>query len=482
MSRPPWAIRSLRVRLLKNLMLAIVLAWATWFGCQAIQMSRTQSGHWDTMMRAIGQQILRSVSPTMAEVKARDAVRMPPEVTAMQENLSYQIWHRDGHAVLKSAGSPDVPFTPLQFDTPDWLGRSEAGGKVWRVYTITDADRSVQVQVAKAQDMLDAEMALWFNGSILVAVALIALFGTVSWFTICVTMAPVKRLRDALAKRKPLDMRPVPSTELPQELRPLVDGFNTVLGQLDTALRAERHFLADAAHEMRTPLAVLMAQARLVQSAGTLEESRAAIEPLVSGIERASRLTEQLLDSARLDATTDAPAHTAAALHEVVSLVVHDFAAMARQQRQRLLLDTEPCALPVDVNTVGMLLRNLIDNAHRYGGEGARIQVQCRRVEVDGRWCVALGVRDDGPGVPEGERQRIFDRFYRVPGTAGRGSGIGLSLVARIAELHGARLDVGDGLDARGFGITLVFVAHPVEAPADCGDSGPAPLGAVAPA
>ena len=123
---------------------------------------RTQSGHWDTMMRAIGQQILRSMSPTMAEVKARDAVRMPPEVTAMQENLSYQIWHRDGHSVLKSAGAPDVPFTPLQFDTPDWLGTAEAGGKVWRVYTITDADRSVQVQVAKCQDMLDAEMALWF--------------------------------------------------------------------------------------------------------------------------------------------------------------------------------------------------------------------------------------------------------------------------------------------------------------------------------
>jgi len=480
MNRPPWAIRSLRVRLLKNLMLAIVLVWASWFGCQAIQMSRTQSGHWDTMMRAIGQQILRSVSPTMAEVKARDAVRMPPEVTAMQENLSYQIWHRDGHSILKSADAPDVPFAPLQFDTPDWLGTAEAGGKVWRIYTITDADRSVQVQVAKRQDMLDAEMALWFNGSILVAVALIALFGTVSWLTICMTMAPVKRLRDALAQRKPLDMRPVPSAELPQELRPLVDGFNTVLGQLDTALRAERHFLADAAHELRTPLAVLTAQARLVQSAGTLEESRAAIEPLVSGIERASRLTEQLLDSARLDATTDVPAHTAAALHEVVSLVVHDFAAMARQQRQRLLLDTEPCALPVDVNNVGMLLRNLIDNAHRYGGEGARIQVQCRRVEENGRWCVAVGVRDDGPGVPEAERQRIFDRFYRVPGTAGRGSGIGLSLVARIAELHGARIDVGDGLEGRGFGIALVFVAHPVEAPAECADSAPAPLGAVA--
>src|SRR5690349_2647959 len=103
MKRPAWTIRSLRVRLLKNLMLAIALVWASWFGCQAIQMSRTQSGHWDTMMRAIGQQILRSVSPSLATVRARDGLRMPPEVAALPENLSYQIWHRDGHAVLRSA-------------------------------------------------------------------------------------------------------------------------------------------------------------------------------------------------------------------------------------------------------------------------------------------------------------------------------------------------------------------------------------------
>ena len=482
MKRPAWAIRSLRVRLLKNLMLAIVLVWASWFGCQAVQMARTQNGHWDTMMRGIGQQILRSVPPNLTVSSAQAGLRLPADITALPEHLSYQVWHRDGHAVLRSVDAPAAPFVPLQFDRPDWLGTADVAGKRWRVYTLSDATGEVQVQVAKCQEMLDAELAAWRNGSLLIAGLLIALLGTVSWLTICWTMRPVHRVRDALSRRKPLDLQPVPSAELPQELRPLVEGFNAVLAQLDTALRAERHFLADAAHELRTPLAVLTAQARLVQDAQSLDDSRAALAPLVGGIQRAARLTEQLLDSARLDASAEHAGPSPAPLHEVVSLVAHDFAVEARTRRQRLVLDTEPCSLPVCIDALGVLMRNLIDNALRYGGDGARVQVLCRRVVRDGRWFVQLGVRDDGPGVPTAERDRIFDRFYRVPGNTARGSGIGLSLVARIAELHGAQLEVGDGLDGRGFGILLTFVRHPVEAPSPQVDSGPMPLGRLEPA
>ncbi len=265
--------------------------------------------------------------------------------------------------------------------------------------------------------MLDAEMALWFNGSILVAVALIALFGTVSWLTICMTMAPVKRLRDALARRKRVDMRPVPSAELPQELRPLVDGFNTVMGQLDTALRAERHFLADAAHKMRTPLAVLTAQARLVLIGRQHARGKPRGHRAAGGRHRAGLPPpEQLLGSARLDATTDAPAHTAAALHEVVSLVVRDFAAMARQQRRRLLLDTEPCAPGRRQQRRHAAARP--DRQRPPLRRQARIQVRWPPRAGERRWCVALGVRD-GPGRVAPNASASSTLPYRVPGTAG---------------------------------------------------------------
>lgn len=476
-----WNVRSLRVRLLISLMMAICTIWASWFLCQAMQMSRQQTGNWDLMMKATGQQILRSLPPGMTPVDRQTGLSLPPEIPVLPAHLYYQVWHRNGQSILQSANAPAQAWVPLRFDEPHWLGQADLDGQAWRVYTITDATHTVQVQVAKLQSQLDAELALWFNGSLVIAGLLIVLLGTVSWWTICWTMRPVRQLRDTLVERAALDLRPLPLRELPQELRPLVEGFNGVLGQLDTALRAERHFLADAAHELRTPLAVLTAQARLVQSAQTLEESREAMAPLMCGIERTARLTEQLLDSARVDASADPAAGGAVTLHEIVSLVLHDFDPAARQRQQRLLLDTEPCALPVDVDTLGVLLRNLIDNAQRYSGTGARIQVVCRRVRMEDGWCVALGVRDDGPGVPASARDRIFDRFYRVPGTTGRGSGIGLSLVARIAELHGATIDVGEGLDGRGFGITVRFTRYRVDPPADCPDSSPALLAPVTP-
>lgn len=470
-----WTIRSLRVRLLISLMLAIGLVWATWIGCQVVQMSRQQSGHWDTMMQSVGQQILRSVHASMGPADAGRSLQIPSQVPVREEHLSYQVWHRDGHVILRSVDAPEVPWVPVRFDVPDWLGKSEAGGQPWRVYTISDASGNVQVQVAKSQRTLDAELRAWFGGSLVVALLAMVLLGTVSWWTICWMLRPVLTVRRALDSRAALDLQPLPMAGLPQELRPLVEGFNQLLGQLDTALRGERRFLADAAHELRTPLAVLTTQARLVQSARTLEESRASAEPLLCGIERASRLTEQLLDSARLDAS---PSDTQpdVALHEIVEMVVQDFDASARQARQRLQLDAEACALPVDVDTLGVLLRNLLDNAQRYSGPGSRIQVACRRVPCGTGWCVELAVRDDGPGVPSGELARLFDRFYRVPGTPGRGSGIGLSLVARIAELHGAEVEAGTGLEGRGLGISLRFVRYAARPPAPRVDSAPMPL------
>ena len=470
-----WTIRSLRVRLLISLMLAIGLVWASWIGCQVVQMARQQSGHWDTMMQSVGQQILLSVPSSVVPAPAGEVVRLPAQVPVREEHLSYQVWHRDGHVILRSAHAPEQPWTPLRFDVPDWLGKSEVGGQPWRVYTISDASGRVQVQVAKSQRTLDAELAAWFGGSLAVALLSMAVLGTVSWWTICWTLRPVLHVRRALDSRATLDLQPLPLTGLPQELRPLVEGFNQLLGQLDTALRGERRFLADAAHELRTPLAVLTTQARLVQSARTLEESRTSALPLLSGIERASRLTEQLLDSARLDASATG-CQPEVALHEIVAMVVQDFDASARQSRQRLQLDTEACALPVDVDTLGVLLRNLVDNALRYSGPGARIQVACRRVPHGTGWCVELAVRDDGPGVPSAELGRLFDRFYRVPGTPGRGSGIGLSLVARIAELHGADVAAGSGLDGRGLAITLRFVRYAARPAPQVPDSAPAPL------
>ena len=138
-------------------------------------------------------------------------------------------------------------------------------------------------------------------------------------------------------------------------------------------------------------------------------------------------------------------------------IVVRDFEVIARDRRQHVLLQTEPGTILGNVDQLGILLRNLIDNAVRHAGENGQVAVTCCPARSNGVQGMRLEVADDGPGVPEQERARIFDRFYRVPGNTGRGSGIGLSLVARIAQSHDATIEMGGGLQGRGFSIAVFF-------------------------
>ena len=448
---------SMRVRLLIGLMVASLGFWGAWFAVQAMLMSSQQNNRWDASMQAVGQQILMSMPALHPGGSSEPAFQLPSQVHVQPQLLSFQVWTRDGRSVLRSSNSPLEPWAPLSFDQPEAFHGVEVKGVEWRVYTINDASGRLQVQVGKSQPQLLSLIKLWLGYSIGTILLLMALLAGVTWTIICWSVAPVQAAREAIEARDPLDLKPLEVHDLPSEVKPLVEAFNAQLLRLEAALQGERRFLADAAHELRTPLAALMAQAQLVKSATTLEESHASLAPLISGIERTARLTEQLLDLARLDAIEHPGGRPPVPLHEIVSLVVRDYDLTAQASNQRLQLRAEPCHAHLDVDTVGVLLRNLIDNALRYAGPGARVEVSCREQEMPDRRRIVLSVHDDGPGVPEAEHQRIFDRFYRVPGTPGRGSGIGLSLVARIASLHDAQCEVGPGLGGRGFGITLYF-------------------------
>jgi two-component system sensor histidine kinase QseC len=451
--------RSLRFRLLIAINLAVLGFSLTWFGCQAVLMSSQHTGRWDESMQAVGQQVLSSMPEVLPAGSSEPAYSLPAQIKLQPVLMSYQVWLRNGRSVLRSTGSPLTPWVPLSFDTPEAFHMVTIDDVDWRIYTLSDASGQLQVQIGKSQPQLLSLLHLWLGTSVGTVLLLMALLGVVTWFIICWSLGPVHAARDALLERSPLDMGPLPADDLPTEVKPLVEAFNALLLRLEAALHGERRFLADAAHELRTPLAALMAQAQVVKSASTLDESHASLAPLISGIERSARLTEQLLDLARLDAVALPGAQPEVALHEIVSLVVRDYDNTAQAARQRLHLHTEPCHARVDVDAVGVLLRNLLDNALRYAGAGARIEISCRAHAEGG---LLLSVRDDGPGVPAAERERIFDRFYRVPGTPGRGSGIGLSLVARIASLHAATLEVSEGLDGRGLGISLRFASASV--------------------
>jgi two-component system OmpR family sensor kinase len=452
---------SLRSRLFAGLVGALAVSWALWFGCQALQMSRQQTGLWDTSLQSIAQQILQSLPGTLhhTDFQATASYRLPealipvPGDAAAHGNLSaalaYQVWSRDGRLLLRSALAPATALKP---DSSDGFGTPGIAGEVWRVYAVSDRDGQVQVQVGKPQRALDDELQRWLAFSLIVTLGLLVVVGGMLWGIVSLSLRPVAVVQRSLTQRDPKDLRPVPDQTLPAELRPLVQSFNRLLARLDSALEGERRFIADAAHELRTPLAVLLAQAELARKSVPEGEAAATLDALIGGAQRSTRLVEQLLDLARMDAA-DALPRAAVPLHEVASLLARDFEAAARGRGQRITVLAEPCEVQASLDALGIALRNLIDNAVQHGRAGGRVQISVR---CAGNRAV-LEVADDGPGVPAEARPHVFDRFWRGRDATQRGSGLGLSLVARIAGLHRAELNCGPGLDGAGFGVQIVF-------------------------
>ncbi|SKC67175.1 sensor histidine kinase [Pseudoxanthomonas indica] len=451
--------RSLKGKLLVTLMSVMLGGWLFWFGCQYLQVSRQQSGHWDGSLREVGQQILLSMPSDVDAVEGSRRLTLPGDLQAEPntkfDKIRFQVWSLQRRASIVS--SKGAPAEPLQPAFRDGLATTRAAGEDWRVYAITDASGRVQVQVGMARSQLQAELGYWLKVSLLSALALLFALALAIWAAIQWSLRPVNRLRDQMAQREAMDLAPLSTRDIPREIKPLLASFNDLLARLSQAMQGERQFLADAAHELRTPLAALLTQTQVALRAGSQADAREALVQLSQGIERTSRLAQQLLDSARIDASQRGQEHAVVELADVISLVAREFEGMAARRQQTISLDTGLASVRGDLDDLGVLVRNLIDNAVRYSGEQGHIRVHCAR-RADGG--VEMTVSDNGPGVPLDERERIFERFFRgSTGNGERGSGIGLSLVQRIARAHGATLSVEDGRDACGLCVRVVFPA-----------------------
>jgi signal transduction histidine kinase len=312
------------------------------------------------------------------------------------------------------------------------------------------------VQIGRPRRVVDEHFRHEGLAAMSVSTLLLGLAGLFMWAVVRKSLAPIEAVANGVKHRQKFDLAPLPSSGLPSEVRPLVESFNQLMRQLDEAVQAERRFIGDAAHELRTPLSALYGQAEVALRASTMAEKDAALVKLLAVAERSTRLSEQLLDLARLEAGTHAPLREPYSLDEIVVHIASEFDIAAKKANRSIQLVTEPCAIQCDVDEIGILLRNLVDNALRYTSTGGHIRIACGHT-LGAEPRVFLEVSDDGPGVPEEQRLAIFDRFHRVPGSGARGSGIGLSLVAEIARLHDADIETGNGLGERGWRVRIVF-------------------------
>ncbi|RZT10288.1 two-component system, OmpR family, sensor kinase [Duganella sp. CF402] len=397
---------------------------------------------------------LRMETNELADLQLRQLAVAPesgsPLAEDPEEEFVLQRWD-------DSSGRVEVLHTshglrPLPRLAVSGFTTTKIDGHHWRIYGERQHTRYVQVaQPLAIRNKLAAEMALR-SGTPLVFFAL--LLGALLVVVVGRALRPLERLAQAVEGRSASSLEPLSTQELSPELQPVVLALNSLMQKFDEALTAQRTFVADAAHELRSPLTALKLQLQLVERATTDEARALALAKLDERLDRSTHLVRQLLSLARHESTLAATQHKPVDLGRLLESVVADHSTLAESRNIDLGIEA-PCQLVIDADedALRVLLNNLVDNALRYTQEGGRVDLQaCRE---DGR--ALLRVRDNGPGVPLEYRSRLFDRFFRPDGQQAWGAGLGLSIVRNIADHHQAEIVLSDGLEGRGLSVSVLF-------------------------
>ncbi len=370
-------------------------------------------------------------------LRDQGAVLPPPGPPEDREQFDFvvQIWSADGSKIYLS-------HTRSRARLPEraTLGFADvvADGERWRVYSTLAGGRVIQVgQPFEVRERIAAAAALRSLTPLLIFAPVVAL---AIWWLVGHSLRPVERIAAELRRRDAQRLDPVPEEQLPTEVEPMVRSLNGLLERLRRAFAAQRAFVADAAHELRTPIAALKLQAGLVARARDDASRGAALAELNAGIDRSAHLIDQLLTLARSEPEALAGAAASIDLARIAGDAVAEMLPLAQARGSRIgFAAAPPASVRGDQKALHSLVRNLIDNALRHTPGGSRIEVE---VAADGQ-AVRLSVDDDGPGIPVEERERVFDRFYGRNAGGDAGSGLGLAIVKAVVERHDGRIELG---------------------------------------
>ena len=417
-------MNSLRVRLLFSLMLLLALAAVVMGAITYRNVLAESESLFDYQLRqmALSLRDQGEIAPDQARAFADE-----------QLDFVIQIWTVDGRRIYESREHTELPERAL-------LGFADVstGGRTWRTFSVATRDRVIQVaQPLQIRQRLAADAAVHAVTPLLVLAPLMAL---VIWWVAALTLKPLQAVAADVRQRDVQSLTPLRSADLPEEVAPLVTALNALLQRLSQSLDTQRAFVADAAHELRSPLTALKLQLQMLKRAPDEAARSAAIDALAAGIERAVRLVEQLLALARSEPGAPAAVKEPLDLSELVRAALADIVPLAHARGTVLeLFADEPVMVTGDKTALAGLVRNLADNAVRYSPPGSRVEL---RVAQEGG-AALLQVDDAGPGIPPDERERVFDRFYRRAANDEAGTGLGLAIVRSVAAMHGAAVELG---------------------------------------
>ena len=363
--------------------------------------------------------------------------------------VAFQVWEKGRILRLHSANAPQQPLASIERGFSD----STIDGQRWRVFGTWNESGEYLIYVAertKEREELARDIAsnllypLWFS---------LPLLALLLWVAVMRGLRPLDKLAREVEQREPDNLSALDASSAPREVVPLIERLNRLFVRIDASMQKERRFTADAAHELRTPVAAIKAQVQVARTASGEAERIHALDNAILGCDRAAHLIDQLLTLARIDTLGDEVTEPCQ-LRDIAAEVIAAIAPAALGQDVRLEL-TEGDEVTVRGNPalLQILLRNLIDNAVRHTrlGTSVRINISNER----GQYC--LSVTDNGPGISEPELARVAERFYRPLGTSASGSGLGLSIVKRIAEIHAASLQLAPRKDGNGLCVTVLF-------------------------
>jgi two-component system sensor histidine kinase QseC len=342
-------------------------------------------------------------------------------------------------------------------DRDGYSESADAQGRVWRHYAVWDLHHDVRIVVSEAHDLrnrLVRSIAMHLAAPLLLGLPILV---ALLWLSIGQGLRPLRTLSNQIASQKPDHLLPLDALNAPREVLPIVQAVNDLLLRMNNSLESERRFTANAAHELRTPLAAIQAQLYVARSVASDDEREQAMTQLQRGVERGIRLVDQLLILARLDPEQHLPGVARVDLARLTQDVCAEIAPLALQRGQTLELEAAPGLpqVPGNADMLAMLLCNLIDNAIRYTQPGGHIRVDVYPCESG----VQLDVTDNGPGISAAQREQVFERFYRIAAQSQPGTGLGLAICQRIAELHHTRVTLSPGPNDRGVTASLCLAS-----------------------
>ena len=375
---------------------------------------------------------------------------LPPKT--YMEKFNFQVWSNGGKLLLHS---PTAPKTPLTAEV-DGYSDKVIGKNKWRVFTAYNEKAGVRTVLAERYDTRNELGHRIAQDDLYIMLLTFPLSGLLIWIIIGRGLDSLDRVAQEVANRAPTHLEPVDLKEVPEEIKPVIDELNKLFYRLKEGFEREKRFAADAAHELRTPLAALKAQAQVALNSSNIEEKDLALQKLIASVNRSTHIVQQLLTMSKLVPESSSlndidNVNLVTITREVLAMLAPS--AVEKQIDLDFEHDNKLPTFPGNLTALGILVRNLVDNAIRYCKEEGTVSV---RVYAKDKQLILM-VRDNGPGIPTELQSRVFERFFRVLGNKSPGSGLGLAIVQQIAVLHGGRVELDSPAEGTGLIVRVYF-------------------------